>query len=1006
MTVSTMTVSTIPAGAPFVDTLAGGLLGRHGGAPDSLSELTVLLPTRRACLSLRNAFLRLGQGDAMLLPRLLPLGDVDADEVEPDALGVLSEALAGGDGGDGGDIPPAIPELERRLILTRLVMGWGGDGHGAFNRADQAARLAGELARLLDQVETERLSFAGLETLVPEDYADHWQRILGFLEIVTRHWPAILAERGVLDPAARRNRMLESLAQRWRAAPPDYPVIAAGSTGSIPATADLLAVIAGLPRGEVVLPGLDRHSDDAIWDAIDEGHPQFGLKRLIERLDMARDQIGDWAPDHTPRPLPPAPPGRAALLNLALRPAATTESWATEPPLPDSALEGLEVIACPGPREEAGVIALRLRHALEAPGRTAALVTRDRALARRVAAELGRWGVEVDDSGGQPLADTAPGSFMRLTAALITERAAPVALLAALKHPLATGGLAPGAFRARVRVLEDAVLRGPRPGAGFEGIAIALETAKKATGALRRWFQGIARLAAPMAQLVGGQRVSLGELAAAHLALAEGLAASNDDANDHGGPARLWAGEAGEAAATFFSALIAASESLPPLAGRDYGAMLDTLMEGRVVRPPYGRHPRLHIWGPLEARLQHADLMILGGLNEASWPPDTGADPWLSRPMRAEFGLPAPERRIGLAAHDFVQFAAAPDVVLTRAEKVEGGPTVPSRWLSRLDTLLRGWGKDHGLDPRKNWRGWHGALDAPDAIRPMAPPAPAPPVAARPRQLSVTRIETWRRDPYAIYARHILRLRPLEPIDADPGAAERGTIVHKALEIFVETYPSALPDDAVAILLDIGRRTFAGVMGRPGVRAFWWPRFERIAQWFIEMERRRRGGLVGVVAEAKGRLELDGPAGRFVLTGTADRIERKTDGGVTIIDYKTGGTPSKAEIIGGYAPQLALEAAIARAGGFEGMAAAPSVALAYWKLSGGDPAGEETWPKVDDEALAEEALGGLRHMIARFDDPATAYHAIPDPAWAPRFNDYAHLARVKEWSDQGGEGGG
>ncbi|MFP6745017.1 MAG: double-strand break repair protein AddB, partial [Alphaproteobacteria bacterium] len=524
----------------------------------------------------------------------------------------------------------------------------------------------------------------------------------------------------------------------------------------------------------------------------------------------------------------------------------------------------------PGPREEAGVIALRLRHALATIGRTAALVTRDRALARRVTIELGRWGVEVDDSGGQPLRDTAAGSFIRLTAALITERAAPVALLAALKHPLATGGLAPGVFRARVRTLETALLRGPRPGTGLAAIADALDNAAAATDDLRNWFQAIAALAQPLAELVASDRVALGDLAAAHLSFTEGLAANADGQES----AQLWAGDGGEAVAAFFAELIETAGSLPPLAGRDYGAVLDTLLEGRVVRPRQGRHPRLHIWGPLEARLQHADLTILGGLNEASWPPDVGADPWLSRPMRSDFGLPAPERRIGLSAHDFVQFAAAPEVVLTRADKVDGGPTVPSRWLSRLRTLLRGWGRENGLAASENWRGWHAALDTPDAIRPMAPPAPTPPVAARPRQLSVTRIETWRRDPYAIYASHVLGLRPLDPIDADPGAADRGIIVHRALEAFVDRYPTALPDDAYDVLMEIGERTFADVINRPGVRAFWWPRFGRIARWFIDMEHRRRGNLLSVTAEAKGQLEFDGPAGPFLLTGTADRIER------------------------------------------------------------------------------------------------------------------------------------
>ncbi len=971
-------VSTIPPGVPFVDALAAGLLG--GGA--ALAEVVVLLPTRRACLALREAFLRLSGGGALLLPRMMPLGDVDPDDIEPgadDAPPAVAEE----------EIPPAIPDLERRLILTRLIVKRG----GAFARADQAVRLAGELARLLDQVETERLSFDALAGLVPADYAEHWEQTLEFLGIVTAHWPGILAERGLIDPAERRNRALDTLAARWRAAPPEHPVVAAGSTGSIPATADLLTVIAGLPRGEVVLPGLDRESDDAVWDAIYESHPQFGLKRLLARLGIDRAQVADWP---LARGVEPPLEGRAALLNAALRPADATDRWCDLEPPPDATLDGLERIDCAEPQEEARVIALKMRAALEDEGTTAALVTRDRALARRVAAELLRWDIAVDDSGGQPLADTAPGSFLRLTAALVAEDAAPVPLLAALKHPLAAGGLAPGAFRAQVCALERAVLRGPRPGSGFSGLTRALRAAR-APAKLRRWLDRIAAAAEPFAGLVGRDSVALADLAAAHLAFAEALAAS--DGED--GASRLWKGDAGEAAAAFFTELIESAGALPPLAGRDYAALVDGLIEGRVARPRYGRHPRLNIWGPLEARLQHADVMILGGLNEASWPPEAGADPWLSRPMRAEFGLPAPERRIGLSAHDFVQCAAARRVVLTRSQKVEGTPVVPSRWLARLDNLLHGWHKGERFAAAPTWRAWQGLLDRPEDIRPTDPPAPRPPVEARPRKLSVTRIETWRRDPYAIYARHILELEPLDPIDADPGAADRGQFIHNALDRFVRAYPESLPDDAYERLLACGRKAFGDALDRPGVRAFWWPRFERIAAWFIAAERARRDGLAAIASEVIGRLKIEAPAGAFTLTAKADRIERRAAGGLVVIDYKTGGVPSGREVERGLSPQLPLEAAIAQAGGFAHLPAESVDEIAYWRLTGGEPAGEQRPVPGKAADLAADALAGLERLVAEFDDAATPYLAVPDPDQEPRFNDYAHLARLGEWAGGG-----
>lgn len=504
----------------------------------------------------------------------------------------------------------------------------------------------------------------------------------------------------------------------------------------------------------------------------------------------------------------------------------------------------------------------------------------------------------------------------------------------------------------------------------------------------------LAEMSAPLSRLISGRGVPLIELIDAHVTLAEGLAASDADS----GAAHLWAGDAGEAAANFIAELRQAVRGFAPIAGDRYPALLGDLLAAQVVRPRYNRQPRLAIWGPLEARLQQADLVILGGLNEGTWPAEITADPWLSRPMRRDFGLAAPERRIGLAAHDFAQAMGAAEVVVTRSLRVEGTPTVPSRWLLRLDGLLSAAGLVPAELRRQPWLGWQTELDRPARVMPCEPPAPRPPVPMRPRSLSVTEIETWRRDPYAIYARHVLKLRSLDPIDAELTAADRGTWIHRALERFAADHPRELPPDAVERLLDIGRRYFAAELSRPVVAAFWWPRFQKIAHWFIGREMERRAGLAAIHAEMKGSVTWPGPAAPFVLRAKADRIDVGRDGRLTIIDYKTGAVPSDKQVHLGFAPQLPLEAAIAEAGGFAGIAAAEVAALEHWRLTGDEPAGKVRAVAGTPAALAADALDGLHRLVAEFDRLETAYHAIPDPAYAPAYSDYAHLARIKEWS--------
>jgi ATP-dependent helicase/nuclease subunit B len=960
-------VRTIAASLPFAETLARGLIALLGaeGDPLALSRATIYLPTRRAARGFADVFARV-LGGAALLPDFRALGDVDEDELLFD---VEAQDL---------DLAPAIAPLRRRMLLATLVQRWDETRTGGTLGFAQASALAGHLARLLDEIETQSADLSRLETLVPEALAAHWSDVAGFLKILRDAWPAQLEAEGALDPAARRNAVLAALAGRLQARPPDGPVIAAGSTGSIPATAALLKTIAHLPRGTVVLPGLDRTLDEDSWQRLDPGHPQYGLKRLLEQMEVPRADVLDWgapAPDRA----------RETTLSEALRPAPTTDAWRAlaERGGGDVArgLDGISLIEAADSAEEADAIALVLREALETERRTAALVTPDRALARRVAAALARWDIAIDDSAGHPLSHTPVGAFLCLLAEAAATGFAPVALLALLKHPLAMFDRDPVAFRAEARQL-DRRLRGPRPDAGLDGVARRIAGKEPS-----EWFARVAAALSPLGDALARTEIDIGATLALHLAAAQAL---SDDAE-------LWRGEAGHQASALIAEMAGAVRDLPLIEPGSYAPLFRALAGGVAVRPPYGRHPRLAILGAQEARLLSFDVVVLGGLNEGSWPAATAADPWFSRPMRKTLGLEAPERAIGLAAHDFATLAASTDVVLTRATKADGAPTVASRWLQRLKQLKDGLGLEDALTPARDYLALARSLrDAGEPVR-MAPPAPTPPVEARPKRLAVTDIEAWVRDPYAIYARRILALKPLDPLDAEIGPLERGDAVHKALERFVNTYPGPLPDDAVARLCAIADTVFAELGTPKAALALWRPRFLRAARWFVEEERVRRTQILRSHTEIGGACKI---AEDFSLYGIADRIDVLTGGGAAILDYKTGKPPGPKQIKAFLAPQLLLEAAMLEAGAFEPLGLMPCRELLYvWFAGGREPGAIEEV----DLALVAEALARLKDRVAEFAKPETPYRSRVAPYSTDIPGDYDHLARVREWSISGWE---
>ncbi len=968
-------IATIGPEHGFLTTLAGWWLSRAGPDPLAAAEGIFLVPTRRAARGLRDAFLEQAGGRALLLPRIVALGALD------EASLALAGALS---------LPPPVPAAERLAMLCRFILRMDG-AHGAPTSADRAWPLAVELAALLDEAARAEIDLVeALPRAAGEDFADHWNVTLTFLEIVTRFWPEALRAAGYSDIAAHQIALLNAQCAAWQDAPPGVRVIAAGSTGAIPAVARLLGVVARLPGGLVVLPGLDLALDEPSWAALDATHPQASLRALLGALSVTRGDVAPLARQPGPADLA----ARVDAWRTALLPAETLQCWRSATP---PATTGMTLLAAADQQEEAAAIALSLRRALQVPGARAALVTPDRALAQRVSAELLRFGIVADDSAGERLSDVPPAVLLRLLAHAVAQNLAPVALLALLKHPLCAAGLHPAACRAEARRLEQACLRGPRPGPGLEGL--------RARHGDRDFLDRLAHCLRPLLDLTALGRIDPREALRHLIEAAEHLAATDTLP----GATLLWAGEEGAMLAAHIGDLLDAFGHLPPQAAKTLPGLLEaslagmTLRSRRALRARDGaEHPRLFIWGLLEARLQTADLIVLGGLLESVWPPGADPGPWMNRAMRAEIGLTSPEEAVGLAAHDFVSAScAAPDVILSVPRRRDGAPAVPSRWIVRLQALLQKAGK--GLAPAPAVA-WARAMDRPDGPpRPVRPPAPIPPVALRPRRLSVTEVETWLRDPYAIHARHVLGLKRLDPLEQSADAADYGHIVHDGMQIFVRRFGIDWPRDAAAQFVRAMEEALADAAMRPALEAWWRPRLVRIAHWVADAEaaRRESGPLRLIRAEQDAEWRFEAPAGPFTLKGRADRIERRHDGGIAILDYKTGATPSQSDVRDGRAPQLPLEAAMLQSGAFGAEVTGRVVELTYWHISGGYIPGEvRKLFKGDPEqiaAVAQRAAENVRSRAAAFDDPAQPYLSQPHPGAAPRFSTYAQLARVAEW---------
>ncbi|MDG3041229.1 double-strand break repair protein AddB [Roseicyclus marinus] len=961
-----------PLGVDFCAALVAGLDKMLAGQPpEAIARVDLYVANARMERRLRALYLSRGGG---FLPRIRPV-----------------QAL--GDQADLSDLPAAIPPLRLRLELVQLI-GKLLDAQPTLAPRSALYDLADSLADLMGEMFEEGVTPEAIAALDVGDHAIHWQRAQAFLELVTH----FLREETALTREARQTRIVARLARQWQGQPPSHPVIVAGSTGSRGATAQLMEAVARLPQGAVILPGIDRDLPREIWarlleerrEGLDgEDHPQFRLAKFAERLALDPMDIPDWPGSERPRG------GRGAVISLALRPAPVTDQWLTEGPRLtglEEAFAGVTWLEAPNPQAEATAIALRLREAVD-KGQRAAVIASDRTLTRQVTAALARWGILPDDSAGQPLSLSAPGRFLRHVAELEATPLDPEALAVILKHPLCHSGADRNDHLRRARDLEVQVLRA-RPGLPSRGVLVDWAEKRPADAGAMAWVTWLADtlLVAPQPEPLPMQaRV------ARHLARAERLAGGSAAE----GSGELFDKEPGEAARQLMEDLTAEAGAGGPIGATDYRDLFTALTRDREVRQSLFPHADILIWGTQEARVQGADLIILAGLNEGAWPAAPPADPWLNRSLRAAAGLRLPDRVIGLAAHDFQQGIAAPEVWLTRAKRDAETDTVPSRWLNRLHNLLAGSGEAAvqalaGMEARgARYLALAERLLTPAASVDFEPrPAPQPPAEARPRLLSVTEVEVLIRDPYAIYARRVLRLRKLDPLRGDADARARGTVLHKVMERFVKGTPEGLPDADTALvqLMDLTDAVLAEEAPWPAARRLWRARMARVAGFFLATEVERRAKGTPEIIEIKGDWEVPGTG--VTLRGKGDRIDRLQDGRLAIYDYKTG-TPPEAKEEKHFTKQLWLMALMAEGGSF-GLSPGQIVAEAAYIGLGSSPVivGYE----VDRAELAEVAAGFRRRLLHLL-DPQSGFASRRSVKYTRFPGDFDQLARHGEWDE-------
>lgn len=958
----------------LVDFLAERFFEQYKSSPEKLTEVLFLLPSRRACANLREAFVRYNGKNPTILPEIRTLFDSEDDLFYSFNNNNLNLNLK-----------PSVSHLYRSFIFTKMLLQtpqkWG---LGSISTA-QAYALAENLSDLIDRAYENELNFNDLKNIVREEYAEHWQQILQLLAIITQFWPQILDDKQYSD--ARQNQIISLYKQIefWKNYPPKRKIVIAGTTAGFPVLKELLKTVYDFENSEIYLYELDTYLSDEDWEKIDENHPQFELKELLEFLHLKRHDIIACDTSEISQ--------KQRFVSEIMRPSATTAEWQkiVHNKFDVADLNYLKILNCDDMRQEAYAIALIMRNTLETPEKTVALVTPDRNLARRVVTELKRWNIIADDSSGQPLHLTALGIYLRLIINVLEQNFSKTSMLALLKHPFTKCSMPAEKYKIMVYHIEQKWRNDKYAEDLTEDEETLLST-------LYGCLKGLN-------DLYIAPTLNLRQMFEEHIKTAEKLA----DTAEKTGDKIIWRKEDGITAAKFVSDFVLDADILGNIASNDYGRLLEIMLSEQTVRVKFGQHPRIKILGPIEARLQKFDVTIIGEANEGKWPQVMPADMWMSRPMKKELKMPLPERAVGISASDFAHLLSGDEVYITRAEKDNGTPSAKSRWLLRLETVLAANFAD--LEQKQIKQAYSFIYDSkytslaknferaePDEIEKhkIKAPAPTPPLYARPRQMSAGTFSLWMADPYIIYARYILKLYPLEKLDKPLGAVEYGNFIHEILYRFNSKYSAAYPpkNQAVEQLNIIAQNLFEEWQIPPETAAFWIADVKNAVEWIVNQEIKHRENIKFIYNEVEGKTALETKGGEFIIKARADRLEENDDGSLNIIDYKTGSIPSANMVKKGFAPQLPVEALIALSGGFANLKNKEIHSLSYWKIN------DKIVDFADKTALEtiENAKKRIIDLIDDFDNPDTPYYSHPDPAHASKNSDYDHLSRYAEWS--------